>query len=155
MIWHVLYTKPRNEKKVTDRLQQLGFKVYCPIVEELQQWSDRKKKVLKPLLPSYVFIQIEEKNKNEVFQVPGIVKYLYWLGKPALVRDSEIEQLKKWNLHYGMMLKVEKYNPGSKITLNEGIFKGVEALVKEQRKNKLQLVLETLGIVLIVDLPKE
>jgi hypothetical protein len=44
MPWFALYTKPRFEKKVTERLQQLGIEVYCPMITQLKQWSDRKKK---------------------------------------------------------------------------------------------------------------
>ena len=59
--WHVLYTKPRHEIKTLERLAQNGFEVYCPMKTTLKQWSDRKKKVSEPLLPSYIFIKITEK----------------------------------------------------------------------------------------------
>ncbi|MDI9257718.1 MULTISPECIES: UpxY family transcription antiterminator [Flavobacterium] len=151
MHWHVLYTKPRNEKKVTERLQQLGFTVFCPLTEVLQQWSDRKKRIQKPLLPSYVFIKIDEAKRQEVFQVAGIVRYLYWLGKPALVTDHEIALLQSWNQKFGAELRVESLTPGTRITLPNGLFKGVNAIVKEQRGRKLQLVLESLGIVIFME----
>lgn len=151
MHWHVLYTKPRNEKKVTERLQQLGFTVFCPLTEVLQQWSDRKKKIQKPLLPSYVFIKIDAAKRQEVFQVAGIVRYLYWLGKPALVTDNEIALLQSWNQKFGAELRVESLTPGTRITLQDGLFKGVNAIVKEQRGRKLQLVLESLGIVVFME----
>ena len=54
--WYVLYTKPRHEIKALERLTQNGFEVYCPMKTTLKQWSDRKKKVSEPLLPSYLFI---------------------------------------------------------------------------------------------------
>ena len=56
--WYVLYTKPRHEIKALERLAQNGFEVYCPMKTTLKQWSDRKKKVSEPLLPSYIFIKI-------------------------------------------------------------------------------------------------
>ncbi len=152
MPWYVLYTKPRNEKKVTEGLQKLGFTVYCPLVEVVKQWSDRKKKVQEPLLTSYVFIQIEEQQRNLVFQVAGVVRYLYWLGKPAVVRDEEITTLQSWLLNSNQKLQIGQLLPGSKITLKEGVFKGVDAIVKEQRGKKMQLVLESLGIVVIMEM---
>jgi hypothetical protein len=51
MEWFALYTKPRNEKKVTETLAALGIEVYCPLVTTIKQWSDRKKKVESPLIP--------------------------------------------------------------------------------------------------------
>ena len=93
MNWYAIYTKPRNEKKVTETLNSMGIEAYCPMVTSIKQWSDRKKKVTAPVLPSYVFVKIEEQKRNEVFQVAGIVRYVYWLGKPAIIRAIEIEAL--------------------------------------------------------------
>ena len=151
MPWYVLYTKPRNEKKVTLKLQELGFVVYCPLVTVVKQWSDRKKKVEEPLLPSYVFVQLDETNRDQVFQVAGIVRYLYWLGKPAIVREEEIETLRSWLSGDSPKLQVEQLQRGTKITLKEGLFSGMDAVVKEHRGKKVQLILESLGIVVIMD----
>lgn len=155
MPWYVLYTKPRNEKKVTERLEQLGFTVYCPLVTVVKQWSDRKKKIQEPLLTSYVFIQLEEKMRDQVFQVAGVVRYLYWLGKPAIVREEEIATLSSWLTNSPQKIQVQSLAPGSKITLKEGMFTGLDAIVKEQRGKKIQLVLESLGIVVIMDVQSE
>jgi transcription elongation factor/antiterminator RfaH len=155
MPWYALYTKPRNEKKVTERLQQLGLAVYCPLVTVVKQWSDRKKKVQEPLLPSYIFVRLEENEREKVFQVAGVVRYLYWLGKPAIVRDEEIETLQSWLLNGNQKLQVQQLQPGSKITIREGLFTGVDAVVKEYRGKKVQLVLESLGIVIIMDVQTE
>ena len=95
MPWNVIYTKARNEKKVASQLEKSGFEVYCPIVTQIKQWSDRKKKVETPLIPSYVFVNVEEKNRDDVFEVHGVVRYLFWLGKPAIVKNEEILALQE------------------------------------------------------------
>jgi transcription antitermination factor NusG len=95
MPWYVIYTQPRNEKKVAERLQNLGITVYCPLITIIKQWSDRKKKVQVPLLNSYVFVHLNDKDREAVFQVSGVVRYLFWLGKPAIVRDEEIQALQE------------------------------------------------------------
>ena len=59
--WCVLYTKPRNEKKVAERLTGAGYTVYCPLQKVRRQWSDRVKVVEEPLFKGYLFIKIEEK----------------------------------------------------------------------------------------------
>ena len=92
--WHVLYTKPRHEIKALERLAQKGFEVYCPMKTTLKQWSDRKKKVSEPLLPSYLFIKTTEKKRAIPLTDPSVLNYIFWLGKPAIVRDSEIDALK-------------------------------------------------------------
>src|SRR5690606_27244913 len=97
MPWYVIYTKPRAEAKVAESLKKLGITVYCPMITEVHRWSDRKKKVSLPLFKSYVFVQLLPKDRNQVFAVPGVVNYLFWLGKPAQVREQEIQTIKKWN----------------------------------------------------------
>ena len=146
MPWFVLYTQPRNEKKVTERLEKLGITAYCPMTIQVRQWSDRKKKVEVPLLNSYVFVQLANANRNLVFEVPGIVRYLFWLGEPAIVRDEEIKTLQNWLAHDFAKLEVSALKPGDTIILKEGAFKNQEALIKTISKNKMQLVLTSLGL---------
>ena len=67
--WFVVYTKPRTELKVSQRLSVLGIENYTPTRMEVRQWSDRKKKILVPLLPSMVLVSIHEKEVNKVFEV--------------------------------------------------------------------------------------
>ena len=146
MPWFVLYTQPRNEKKVVERLEKLGLTVYCPMPLQVRHWSDRKKKVLVPLLNSYVFVNLDEADRNLVFSVPGVVRYLFWLGQPAIVRDEEIKTLQNWLSTDFNSLEVTALKPGDTITLKEGAFKNQEARIKTISKNKMQLVLTSLGL---------
>jgi transcription antitermination factor NusG len=146
MPWFVLYTQPRNEKKVAERLEKLGITAYCPMTIQVRQWSDRKKKVEVPLLNSYVFVHLEEADRKLVFEVPGIVRYLFWLGEPAIVRDEEIKTLQNWLSLDFAELEVKALKPGDTIMLKEGAFKNQEARIKTISKNKMQLVLTSLGI---------
>jgi transcription antitermination factor NusG len=146
MPWFVLYTQPRNEKKVAERLEKLGIKAYCPMTIQVRQWSDRKKKVEVPLLNSYVFVHLAEANRNLVFEVPGIVRYLFWLGEPAVVRDEEIKTLQNWLAHDFSKIEVSSLKPGDTITIKEGAFKNQKAIIKTISKHKMQLVLTSLGL---------
>ena len=60
MNWFVIHTKPRFEKKVEERLLSLGIEAYCPTRKEIRLWSDRKKKIDIPVLPSMVLVRLEE-----------------------------------------------------------------------------------------------
>ena len=88
--WFVVYTKPRNELKVSQRLSVLGVENYTPTKIEVRQWSDRKKKILVPLLPSMVLVSIHEKEVNKVFEVPGVVRYLFENQKRAEVSNEQV-----------------------------------------------------------------
>ncbi|WP_067148896.1 UpxY family transcription antiterminator [Pseudotamlana agarivorans] len=141
MNWKVLYVKPRTEKKVATALSRLGITAYCPSVTEIRQWSDRKKKVEVPLLKSYVLIQVKESEHELVFQVPGVVRYLFWLGKPAVVKDSDIQVMKDWLSHKNTQAQVESIQPGDRIKIKTGLFEGKKALVHEVSNNRIQLLL--------------
>ena len=94
--WFVLCTKPRNELKVTERLTRIGVEVYTPTKIEVRQWSDRKKKILVPLLPSMVLVQLLEKEVEVVFDVPGAVRFLFEHGKRASVSNEEVLAMKSY-----------------------------------------------------------
>jgi len=151
MQWYVLYTKSRTEIKTAGRLHDLGFEVYCPIITELHQWSDRKKKVKVPLFRSYVFVRMEEKNRNLVFDAPGVVSYLFWLGDRAVVKDEEINVIRQWLECDGVdEARVEELTAGDRITICKGVFKDQKAVIQEVGKKSMRLILPKLGCVLKV-----
>jgi transcriptional antiterminator RfaH len=149
MNWYVVYTKPKWEKKVAEQLTKNGIECYCPLVVQVRQWSDRKKKVEVPLFNSYVFVQLSEADRNAVFNSPGVVRYLFWLGKPAIVRDEEIEIIKKWlDTGADSDISVAKYKVGDTVEVESGPFMTQKAIVQEVNSNNYILVLESLGCVL-------
>src|SRR5690554_3282777 len=152
MNWYSLYTKPRNEKKVAQGLEAMGIEVYCPMVTQVRQWSDRKKKVELPLIPSYVFVRVPDAKRAMVFEVPGVVRYLYWLGQPATITDTEIESLRNALRHTVENVEIRQYEPGQKITIPSGAFVGQHAEIQEVRGNKVVLVLENLGIKVVLQI---
>lgn len=149
MNWYVICTKPKWEKKVANQLNELGITSYCPLLAETRQWSDRKKIIHLPLFTSYVFVQIEESERARVFRASGTVRYLFWLGKPAIVRDEEIKQIQNWlsktDTHEVVLTKWQK---GDKVILDSGPFAEQPAVVQDVKQNHYILVLESLGCVL-------
>lgn len=145
MPWYVLYTKPRQEKKVADSLNAIGIEAYCPMVTVVKQWSDRKKKVQIPLINSYVFVNIEEHHREAVFKVSGIVRYLFWLGKPAVVRAIEIEALQNSLEGIVASFEVSAIQKDTIYKIPEGPFQGFEGIVKNMNATTIQLLLVDLG----------
>jgi transcriptional antiterminator RfaH len=146
MPWYALYTNPRQEKKVAARLQQLAIEVYCPLVIQVRQWSDRKKKVEVPLLPSYVFVKIESKQRESVFQVSGVVRYLYWLGQPAVIRDEEIVLMQNWLQGPVTSFEISSIQLGDSYEISSGPFAGKKGIVNQVSPNQITLVLDQLGV---------
>ena len=93
--WYVMYTRSRAEKKVADMLVQEGVEVYLPMVEELRQWSDRKKKVQKALFNGYVFVKTHRNNLWNCLKIPGAVKFVHFSGEHAIIRDEDVETIQR------------------------------------------------------------
>ena len=144
--WFVLYTRPNQEIKVAEQLKEMKISCFCPTVTVIKQYSDRKKKIIKPLLPSYVFVFIEEKKRNDVFLVFGIVRYMFWLGKPATVRECEIELMKQYLNGLYQSVSLTKFTRGQLYKISEGVFSGKTGKVVETKKNKIKLEIQSLGM---------
>ena len=149
--WHAVYTKPRHEKKALERLSINGFEVFCPMTITIKQWSDRKKKISTPLIPSYIFVHVNEKEKSKVLEDPSVLNYIYWLGKPAIIRDYEIDRLKGMISKEKMQeFEIKKLKIGEKISLSKGYLKDENATVKKVNNNNVHVELSELGIVVIL-----
>lgn len=145
MPWFVIYTKSRNEKKVADELLKLGIEAYCPMVTKIRVWSDRKKRVSVPLINSYVFVHLEDSKRNDVFEVNGVVRYIYWLQKPAIIRDEEIAILKDSLKNTFENFELQDYKKGDVVSLSQGPFVGQNAIVQSISNNTIVVTLENLG----------
>ena len=147
--WYVIYTKGRHEKKVAEKLIQMGIEAYCPIKTQIKVWSDRKKKVESPLFNSYVFVRLLPHQLKSVFEAPGVVRYIYWCGQPAIVKTEEITEIKRWLTDFDHdALEVSYFETDQKVRILSGNFINQEARVVKQQGNHLVMVLEGLGIVL-------
>ncbi|RYE26048.1 MAG: UpxY family transcription antiterminator [Sphingobacteriales bacterium] len=155
MPWYVAYTKPRNEKKVAATLQQRGIAVYCPVQEEIRQWSDRKKKISEPVFRSYIFIELEDYTTGSlpVLETPGVVSFVWWNKKPGMVRGEEIQAIKDFLTAYRDVKAVTDIKKGDTVTVQEGPLKDMGGVVKYIQGNKAYLTIGSLGISLVAAVP--
>ena len=151
--WYVLYTKPRNEKKVAERLSAAGYNVYCPLHKVKRQWSDRMKVVEEPLFKGYLFIQVEDKGRDEVFNYPGAVRYLFWLRRPAIVREEEIHTIQKWLGEYDHEdIDISEIKLGDYVRITSGQFSGEQAVLLDRSNHRAIVQLKEVGIQLSLSL---
>ena len=153
--WYVVYTKPRWEKKVHGLLSEHGIESYCPLNRTRKKWSDRIKWVEEPLFKSYVFVKISGEEQTTVRMINGVVNFVYWLGKPAIVREEEIATIKKFLNEY-KEVTAEPLTIGrdSRLKVQRGIFMDKEVRVLEVRGNKVRVVIESIGYSLVASLDR-
>jgi transcription antitermination factor NusG len=145
--WYVVYTRPRWEKKVASLLQQRSIVHYCPLNKVNRQWSDRKKVVLEPLFKGYVFVQTDEGHKWDIKAVDGILNYVYWLGKPAVVREDEIDTIRKFLQEFDDVEIVNSMpEKNSDVLIKQGLMMNYKGIVLEVRGNRAFVKVQSLGV---------
>ena len=156
--WYALYTKPRWEKKVSKLLDQKGIECWCPLRKIEKQWSDRKKIIEEPLFTSYVFVNIVETERTAVLMTDGILNFVYYVGKPAVIRNEEIDLIKKYLSEKQATVSVQSLNSldqNTRIKVNHGVFMDTTGTVLKGGKKKVFVKLESLDQVMIVEFPVE
>jgi len=152
MAWYAVYTKSRTEKKVTLRLKEVGIAAYCPVNKREKQWSDRKKITEEPLFRSYVFVNIDlEKQSSLVRRTLGVVNFVYWLNKPAVIQDQEILAIQQFlSEHASVEVFGNTLQVGDFITIDAGALKGQKAEVLGiKNRHEVRLRIESLGFELV------
>jgi transcription antitermination factor NusG len=153
--WYAVYTKPRWEKKVFALMQDQGLEAYCPLNRVRKRWSDRIKWVNEPLFKSYVFVRIDEAEQTTVRMVSGVVNFVYWLGKPARVKDTEIDVIRKFLNDYSEVVATPvSLHKDAKITIRRGALMDKEATVVKVMNNKVQVIIESIGFSLVALIDK-
>ena len=154
--WYAIYTKPRSEKKVYERFVEKGYHTYLPLLTSIKQWSDRKKKVSLPLISGFVFVNIEKERLFETLRVQGSVSVLKYLGKPAIIRNYEIENLRILMNDTEQLCDVEVpvFEKGEEVEVVAGNFKGLKGKsVHIQGKHRVVVEVEAIGSRLVVNVP--
>jgi transcription antitermination factor NusG len=152
-LWYAVYTKARCEKKVHIMFEQKGLESYCPLTKVSRQWSDRVKVVEEPLFKSYVFVKVNDEEKSEVRLTDGVVNFVYWLGKPAVIKEAEITIIKKF-LNEHAQVRAEKIDvqPNQRVKITAGVLMGREGVVMKRFGNKIVISLDNIGYRLVAEL---
>lgn len=138
--WLVIYVRPRWEKKVDKLLQDQGIETFCPLKTTENQWADRKKSVSVPLFTGYVFVKINDRDLTKVRYTLGVLNYIYFMGKPAIIRETEIESLKEMVKRYNTLeiINLKDLSTGDRVKIRSGLFHDQEGeIIKIQGKTVL------------------
>jgi len=154
--WYALYTKPRWEKKVHALLTEKRIQSYCPLNKVRKKWSDRIKTVEEPLFKSYVFANVNEEEQTKVRMTAGVMNFVYWQGRPAIIPAREIETIRKFlNEYENVTAEPLEVKEDSRVTIRQGLFMDHEAKVLKIEGNRVKVVIESIGYSLIASLDKK
>lgn len=154
--WYVVYTRPRWEKKVSAILNEKGIENYCPLNKVRKKWSDRYKTVHEPLFKGYVFVKVDDQTKWDIKKIEGILNYVYWLGKPAKVKEEEIQTIRKFLQEFDDVEVVErKLDVSSKVIVRQGILMDYHGIIVEVIGSKARVQIDSMGVQLIAIFDKK
>jgi transcription antitermination factor NusG len=153
--WYAIYTRPRWEKKVNSLLSEKGIESYCPLNKVRRKWSDRIKTVEEPLFKSYVFVKIDEADRSNVRMTTGVVNFVYWNGKPAVIREKEIQTIKRFLNEYEQVEVVKMdFAVEDRVRVTSGPMMDQEGKVIELKNKTAKVCIDSLGYMLIAYIDK-
>lgn len=148
--WLAVYTRPRWEKKVTQLLAEKGLESYCPLNKVRRKWSDRVKIVEEPLFKSYVFVKVDNNDRTAVRMTPGAINFVYWQGKPAVIRDKEIIAIKRFLDEYkNVEVQTRELKVNQRVRVTNGLLMDQEGKVLDIRHKMAKVAIDSLGYILV------
>lgn len=153
--WFALVVKSKGEFKAEEELGILGVKSYLPSIKTVKKWSDRKKEIVVPIIRGYIFIYANEKERLYSLEQKSVVKCLFDVGRPAVIPEWQIENLKKV-LEYNPELSVENgLQVGDTVKIIDGPFCDVVGILKSSAKGRtLSVSIDLIHRSIIVQLPE-
>jgi transcription antitermination factor NusG len=144
--WHALYTRHQYEKLVAQALSAKGFEVFLPQYRTIHRWKDRRKELMLPLFPSYVFIQGGFDRMLSIFTTPGVHSFVSWGGRPAEIPQEQIDAVRR------LVQSPLRFEPhpflkcGDWVRIKSGPLAGIEGvLVRTKSAYRLVLSVEILA----------
>ena len=153
--WLAVYTKPRWEKKVNKLLQEKGVESYCPLNKVRRKWSDRIKTVEEPLFKSYVFVKVNEVDRTPVRMTNGVINFVYWNGKPAVIKEREINAIKRFLDEYeNVEVKPIDLKIDQRVIVTGGPLMDQEGKIVSLRQKIAKVAIDSLGYILIAHIDR-
>jgi transcription antitermination factor NusG len=148
--WLAAYVRMHHEKKVRDRLVEMGITTFLPVQTVVRQWSDRKKKVDRVLIPMMIFVYVNRAEQLQVLQLPQVIRYMILRGEhvPAVIPDAQMEAFR-----FMVDLSETPVNfdccdlqPGEQVRVVRGPLKGLTGeLITIDGKSSIVIRIDRLG----------
>lgn len=131
-------------------LTEKGLECYCPLNKVRRKWSDRVKVVEEPLFKSYVFVKIGDDDRSTVRMTPGAINFVYWDGKPAVIREKEINAIKRFlNEYENVEVQQVEIKVNQRVRITNGMLMDQEGKVLDVRHKTAKVAIDSLGYILV------
>jgi len=153
--WYAIHSRSRHEDVVLNGLKKKFIEAFLPKMQVMSRRKDRRKMILVPILPGYVFVH-SDLNLNQywdIIKTYGVVRILGIQGKPVSVKDEEIESLKTLHGTDRTVRNQAYMKEGDRVMIMEGPLKGLTGfyLRHKGKVDKVVISIELLQRSLVVE----
>ena len=152
--WLAVYVKMHHEKKVRDKQTEIGIENFLPVQTEIKQWSDRKKKVERVLIPMMIFVHVDKDEQITVIRQPSVLRYLVLRGEhaPTEIPENQMDKF-IFMLDFSeqpVNFSTNELRPGEKVKVIKGPLSGLEGeLVNLEGKSNIAIRITQLGCAVV------
>lgn len=154
--WYAVYTRSKFESKVCKNLEKKKIIYFYPQYNRhFSSWSGLHQEPV-PLIPSYIFVCVNENERRIVNRTDGVINFVYWLCEPVVIPNWEIEVIRKVVNEYSAIC-VEKtsidLHTGN--TEQDSLLPVSNGFLKDRPANAVRFRLPSLGYILEATTKKE
>lgn len=150
--WYAVYTRPQAEKKVSALLNKRKIENYLPLNRIYLGQGSRRKLVQEPLFPTFVFVYLSEAELLEIRRISDILNFVYWLGKPAVIKEQEIENIAHFtNQYFNILVEKTPVHSGGMIRISHEPSLKVDGEVMTVKNTRVRLTLPSLGFAITAE----
>lgn len=147
--WYLVYTKPRQEQLARIHLTRQGYETYLPLLRELRRRQGRRRTVVGPMFPRYLFVHLDRETDNwgPIRSTLGVVSVVRFGQEPARVPPALIKHLRTHEDAEGVhALSSDEYRPGTRVRVVEGRLMGIEGIfLAKSSKDRVVVLLDIMG----------
>jgi len=140
--WYAVHTRSRFEQKVYSGIYGKSIEVFLPRIQVMSRRKDRRKKILVPLIPGYVFVNTEldyEEHLN-ILKTVGVVRLIGFEGKPIPVKNDEIASLRILDGTDRTVQNRDFMKTGDRVIIMEGPLKGLMGFYLQHKGQSRKVV---------------
>jgi len=132
--WYALHARCRHEKLVAAQLRARGVPHWLPLIERQRSWSDRHSKILFPLFPGYLFVNVAYDERIYALRARGVARIVSFNGKPCPVPPEQIEAIRTALVSRLQCDPYPSLAVGEEAEVLRGPLKGYRGVVIEEHK---------------------
>lgn len=139
MHWYCIQTRPAKELRAAQFLQtHFGVEYYFPRIRQRKTIRRVRREVVSPLFPRYFFSRFDAGlHLRAVRYASDVTSVVAFGGRPAVVSDSLIKELKGWaGDELDLITADPDFVPGETVQVVEGPLQGLKAVILHAKNDR-------------------